>query len=47
MSNEQQIADLIDSGDEHIARERFGDAAVDDWFRRVWDVDPDAMRAGW
>jgi len=39
-----QIGAAVDKGHEDEARERFGDATVDDWFRAEWGVDPDAMR---
>lgn len=37
------IAHLVETGDEHVARERYGDVVVDDYFRGV-GVDPDAAR---
>jgi hypothetical protein len=38
------IQQHVEQGTEHIAREQFGDHAVDEWFRTVEGIDPDAMR---
>lgn len=37
------VATYVDQGAEHVAREVYGDAVVDEFFRGIgWD--PDAMR---
>lgn len=35
----------VSLGVEHIARNQYGDDAVDNYFREVEGIDPDAMRA--
>jgi hypothetical protein len=37
------IAAAVERGDEHLARDEHGDAAVDDYFRTIGE-DPDAAR---
>ena len=40
------IESMVEDGREHVAREHFSDATVDQWFRDLgWD--PDASRSGW
>jgi hypothetical protein len=43
VTTEHKIGELIATGYEHHARDRYGDQTVDAWFRRH-GIDPDAAR---